>query len=155
MPMNTIRLALGRAASHPPDTGVGIWVDGESLIDRFRRLEAPWWAEVGSPQPGEQYVWVPARIALLPSRHLLGEPAVSWCGEYSPVVVCNCGEYACRSYAVKIEVSSDRVGWTAWAEFPPEEARLREPLGPLSFDRAQYEAELTRVASEYRSVSPG
>jgi hypothetical protein len=150
--MNAIRLALIPPASRPQDVGVGIWVDGESLIDRVRRLEAPWWAEVGSPQPDGQYVWVPARVALPPGRHLLGEPAVPWCGDYSPVVVCNCGEYACRSYAVRIELSPDRVAWTAWAEFPPDETRLREPLPPFVFDRTQYEAELSRVASEYGLV---
>ena len=66
--MNAIRLALSSTASRPQDVGVGIWVDDESLIDRVRRLEASWWAEVGSPQPDGQYVWVPARVALLPGR---------------------------------------------------------------------------------------
>jgi hypothetical protein len=152
--MNTIRLALASTICYPPDAGVGIWVDGESLIDNIRRLEAPWWAKVGSTQPEGQYVWVPARTALLPRRHLLGEPAVPWCGEFSPVVVCNCGEYGCRSYAVKVELSSKRVVWSAWVEMPPEEVRLGELLRPLAFDRDQYEAELIRASEEYRTLHP-
>jgi hypothetical protein len=152
--MNTVRFALCPTVCNSSDAGAGIWVDGESLIDRIRRLEAPWWAEVGSPQPDGQYVWVPARTALLPGRHLLGEPAVPWCGEYSPVVVCNCGEYACGSYAVKVELLPGRVIWSAWAEFPPEEARLGKRLRPLTFDREQYEADLVRVSEEYRASRP-
>jgi hypothetical protein len=147
--MNSIRLALAPTVAHPPDVGVGVWVDGQCLIDLVRRLESPWWQAVGSPHPDGQYVWVPARVALLPNRHLLGEPAVPWCGEYSPVVVCNCGEYACRAYAVRVEATSARVTW-AWAEFPPEEARLGSQLPPFTFDRGQYEAELARVSDEYR-----
>jgi hypothetical protein len=152
--MNVIRFALSPTVCYPSDSGVGIWVDGESLIDRIRRLEASWWASVGSPQPDGQYVWVPARTALLPQRHLLGEPAVPWCGEFSPVLVCNCGEYACRSYAVKVEVTPERVVWSAWTELPREEARLGELLRPLAFDRNQYEAELVRASEEYRTARP-
>jgi hypothetical protein len=148
--MNSVRFALSPTTCYPPDAGVGIWVDGESLIDHIRRLEAPWWAKDDTPQPDGQYVWVPARTALLPRRHLLGEPAVAWFGEFSPVVVCNCGEYACRSYAVKVEVSPEQVFWSAWAEVPPEEARLGGLLRPMAFDRDQYEAELNRISEEYR-----
>lgn len=155
--MNTIRLSLSPTTCHPAGAGVGIWVDGESLIDHIRRLEAPWWADIGSPQPDGQYVWVPALTALLPGRHLLGEPAkaaVPWCGEFSPLVVCNCGVYACRCYAVKVEVSPEQVVWSAWAEIPPEEARLGTLLRPMVFDRHQYEAELARVSEEYKSSHP-
>ncbi len=148
-PINTVYLVLSPTRCYPPDAGVGIWVDGESLIDHIRRLEAPWWARIGSPQPEGQYVWVPARTALLPRRHLLGAPAVPWCGEFSPVLVCNCGEYACRSYAVKIEMSASRIIWSKWAEVPREEARLGELLRPMIFDREQYEAELMRISGEY------
>jgi hypothetical protein len=150
--MNTIRFVLSSTVCYPSDLGVGIWVDGESLIDGIRRLEAPWWAKVGSPQPHRPYVWVPARTALLPGRHLLGKPAVPWCGEFSPVLVCECGEYACRSYAVRVELSPSRIVWSAWAEVPLEEARLGELLRPLVFEREQYEAELVRVSREYRAV---
>jgi hypothetical protein len=155
--MSTIRFALSPTTCYPPDAGVGIWADGESLIDHIRRLETPWWAKVGSPQPDGQYVWVPARMALLPGRHLLGEPAkpaVPWCGVFSPLVVCNCGEYACRCYAVKVEVSPEHVVWSAWAEVPPEEARLGGLLRPMVFDRHQYEAELAHISEEYRALHP-
>jgi hypothetical protein len=148
--MNAIRFVLSPTVCYPPDEGVGIWVDGESLIDHIRRMEASWWAGVGAPQPEGQYVWVPARTALLPRRHLLGEPAVPLCGEFSPVLLCNCGEYACRSYAVKIKLSPRQIAWSSWAEIPPEEARLGELLRPLVFDREQYEAELVRVSEDYK-----
>jgi hypothetical protein len=151
--MNTIRLTLAPTICHPPDIGVGIWVDGHSLIDQIQQLEAPWWHNRDSPQPKDQYVWVPARIALLPQRHLLGDPAVPWCGEFSPVVVCKCGEYACRSYGVKIELTPNEVAWSAWVEVPAEEARLGPLLRPLTFDRNQYEAELARVSAEYHHRS--
>jgi hypothetical protein len=147
--VNTVRFELQPAAARE-GVGVGIWVDGESLI---RRLEAPWWASIGAPQPDGQYVWVPARVALPPSRHLLGEPADGWCGEYSVLVVCNCGEYACRAYAARIEVSGSHVRWSAWAEFPAEEARLGGLLPLLTFDLAQYTAALLRVA-EQRHAEP-
>jgi hypothetical protein len=65
------------------------------------------------------------------------------------VLVCNCGEYACRSYAVKIEMSASRIIWSKWAEVPREEARLGELLRPMIFDREQYEAELMRISGEY------
>lgn len=150
MPLNVIRFKLCPTVAHPPDIGGAIWIDGESLIETVRRLEVPWWKAIDAPQPDDQYVWVPARTALLPSRHLLGESADGWCGPFSAVVVCNCGEYACRAYAVRIVVSAEQVRWSAWAEFPREEARLGSKLQPLSFDRNQYEAELARVSDEYR-----
>jgi hypothetical protein len=153
--VNVVRFEFRPTVDHPADLGVGIWVDGESLIDIVRRLEVPWWASIGAPQPDSQYVWVPARVALPPSRHLLGEPADGWCGEYSALVVCNCGEYACRAYAARIEVSSGRVSWSAWAEFPPEEARLGGLLPPLTFDLAQYTAALESLVAEQRRAEPG
>jgi hypothetical protein len=150
--MNTIRFGLSPTVAYPPDTGVGIWIDGESLIDRIRMLEASWWEKLEAPQPEGQYVWVPARMALLPGLHLLGEPADPWCGEFSAVVVCCCGEPACRSYAVQIEVSEDGVEWASWLEVPPEEGRLGDALRPLKFERRQYLSELQRVSLEYQRL---
>jgi hypothetical protein len=147
--LNVIHFELRPTLVHPPDMGVAIWIDGQSLIDTVRALEAPWWATIDVRQPDGQYVWVPARVALPPSGHLLGRPADGWCGEFSAVAVCNCGEYACRAYAVRIEVSDDRLQWSEWGEFPPEEARVSGLLQPLLFDLNQYAAELRRVAEEY------
>jgi hypothetical protein len=147
--LNVIQLGLRTTVAHPTDLGVAIWIDGEDLIDVIRRLEVPWWAGIDAPQPEGQYVWVPARTALLPMKHLLGEPSDGWCGAFSPVVVCNCGEYACRAYAALIVMSSQHVVWSEWAEFPREGARLSEHLRPLCFDRLQYESELNRVSREY------
>lgn len=148
--MNTIHFTLTTKPKFPDEAEVEIWVDGMSLIEHVRRLEGPWWAKIGRPQPEGQYIWVPAHTALLPSRHLLGDPAVPWADDYCPVIRCNCGEYACRCYAVKIELSSDKVIWSAWKEIPPEEARLGELLGQMTFLRSQYEAELLRVSEQYR-----
>jgi hypothetical protein len=153
VPMNVIRLALTPTVSRPPDAGVAIWVDGESVIDHVRRLEAPWWAAIDCPQPDTQYVWVPARTALLSGRHLLGEPAVPWCGGFSAVVLCECGEYLCRAYAVKVQATPGRVVWSAWAEMPEAGARLCGLLRPFEFDRRQYEEELAHVSAEYRAVA--
>lgn len=47
---------------------VGIWVDGENLIDIIHRLETPWWAANGMAQPEGQYVWMPAISASAPVR---------------------------------------------------------------------------------------
>lgn len=152
--MNVVRFELCPTVAHPADLGVGIWVDDQNLIDSLRRLEARWWAAIDTPQPDEQYEWVPARVALPPSRHLLGEPTDGWCGELSPVVVCNCGEFACRAYAVRIQVSGGLVAWSEWAEFPPEEARVGSQFRPLTFDIVQYTAALELVAAEYRRTRP-
>jgi hypothetical protein len=151
--MNGIRFDLRPTKTYPPDLGVGIWIDGESLRDLIRRIEGPWWAERSVPQPECQYVWVPARNALLPSRHLLGEPEDPWCSEFSVVLVCNCGESACRSIAVRVEVLEDRVTWIDWREFPPDESRFTGLLCPLVFDRKEYLDELGRVSKEYRRTT--
>jgi hypothetical protein len=150
--MNKIRFELSPTTAYPPDAGVGIWIDGESLIDGICRLEASWWERRGWPQPEGQYVWVPARAALLPARHLLGDPTIRWCDEFSAVVVCNCGEPACRAYAVKIEVSEDHIEWAAWREVLPQESRLGDALRPLRFERRQYIDELRRVSDDYRRL---
>ena len=84
--------------------------------------------------------------------HLLGQPTGPWCDECSALVVCNCGECACRSCAAQIEIGGDRVSWAKWREFPPEEARLGELLKPMTFERAQYMEELQRVSEEYRRI---
>lgn len=151
--MNTIRFMLKPRVCFPQDIGVGIWVDGESLIELVCGLERSWWTKRGLSQPAEQYVWAPARSTLLPSRHLLGEPANPDCGGFSAVVVCKCGYEACRSYAVRIEASANRVEWTSWAEVPAKEARgVVKLLRPFAFEREQYEAELFQISEAYRTA---
>jgi hypothetical protein len=148
--MNNIRFELRPTSACPPDLGVGIWIDGQSLIDTIRMSEAPWWSARGLPQPENQYAWVPARSALLPGRHLLGEPVVPGCDGFSAVLVCNCGEPACRSIAVRVEVAPGRLAWVGWREFPMEETRLAGMLRRLVFDRDQYLGALERISEEYR-----
>ena len=56
--MSTVRFALAPTTCCPPDAGIGIWVDGESLI----HYVADWKPVVGErwrPQPDGQYVWCP------------------------------------------------------------------------------------------------
>ncbi len=149
--VNVIRFELRPTVGQP--ASLAVWIDGVSLIETILRLEAPWWLAIDAPQPEGQYAWVSAHDALPPSRHLLGYPTDGWCGEFSPVVVCNCGEYVCRAYAVRIEVSEQRVMWSEWAEFPSEEPRLSGLLQPLAFELNQYIVELQRVTDEYRTSS--
>lgn len=153
--LNTIRFELWPTVAYPPDQGVAIWIDGENLMGTICCLEVQWWNVIDSPQPDGQYVWVPARTALLQSRHLLGEPADGWCGDFSPVLVCNCGEYACRAYAPRIQVSGKQVSWSSWAEFPQEESRLGNLLPSFVFDLADYQHELQWVSEEYQQRTNG
>jgi hypothetical protein len=89
---------------------------------------------------------------LLPSRHLLGIPKTPWFSGFSEVLVCSCGEAACRAIAVVIRVWPSRVGWLAWRQFPATESSACCEFGPLMFERRQYEMELARVSEEYREL---
>jgi hypothetical protein len=152
--MNVITLSLVPHRTRPGDQAVAIRIDAECLIDRVLRIETDYWQAIGADPTSRHYTWVRARDMLLPSRHLLGVPAgPPWFPGFSELLICSCGEAACRAIAVRVRVWPSRVGWLAWRQFPAAEACPRTAFSPLLFDREQYEGELVRVSEEYRRTT--
>jgi hypothetical protein len=150
--MNVIEFALVPDVGWPNDFAAAVYIDGEPLTERVRRVEAPHRQAAGYDPSAVRYQWVRAEIMLLPSRHLLGtsgSPWSDWLLGLSEVLVCTCGEAVCGSVGVSVRLWPRHVGWLAWRRFPLTEAHPRCEFQPQLFSRAQYEAELVRVSEKY------
>jgi hypothetical protein len=64
-----------------------------------------------------------------------------------PIAACGCGIPGCDALVARIVVEHDRVVWTDIGQYRDWEGQRegRVPVGPLVFDRDQYESELDRV----------
>jgi len=102
---------------------------------------------VKATSPGD-YLWLPPQVALLPSRHLLGEPAPSdgeWAEEWHEgwgthkiaVGGCECGSVGCRPLLVTIELDRGTVMWRDFISNDVKDYGLS-----FTFARGQYEHEL-------------
>ena len=133
--------ATGRPAAYRP---VEVVIDGVRLIDRVKRVEAPFAEQEGSPGLAGQYASLSAGTTFLPSRHFLGEPRpVFGRGGKAVVLVCTCGCEGCWDLVCRIDVTGRAVVWSGF-----EHAHRTwdyAPLGEFVFDRAQYEGQLVPV----------
>jgi hypothetical protein len=77
------------------------------------------------------------------------------------ISVCNCGQPACSSVGATVVYSDDTVTWKdftglhekpKYAYHPYDEART--PCQPMVFQRAQYEAEITKIRGAIKSTYP-
>jgi hypothetical protein len=155
--MDTLRLHIESGAYAWPrrlQPLVSLYVNERNLVDLVREVELPFASRAGKPDMAGRYVGLPARYAVEPSRHLLGEPAGPY--DYTDKVTllqCACGEGGCWPLLATITVTTNRVIWEDF-EQPHRGPRSRaghwhyEGLGPFVFARPQYEAELRRVAAE-------
>ena len=95
------------------DAGVRIIINDRDLRDIVRAVELPFATREGSPQIAGAYLGIPAEVALLPSRHLLGEPVALYSDGHgrTQVLECECGEPGCWPLMVRIDIDPSEVVW--------------------------------------------
>ena len=80
-----------------------------------------------------------------PSRHYLGEPALSWFEDGDTVLLgCDCGEWGCWPLTAKVEIVGGVVRWSGFRQGHRDWDLAA--LGPFEFDLGQYEEALRRTA---------
>jgi hypothetical protein len=143
--MDTINLAVESAGAEATGAVV-IYINGRNLVELVREVELPFAAHEGHPDMAGQYLGLPPFELLLPSRHLLGEPAPLYESRgKTQVLACECGEAGCWPLFVRIRLGDNTVTWSDF-EQPHRSSRSAashwkyDQLGPFTFDRQQYEA---------------
>jgi hypothetical protein len=119
---------------------VSVFVNGRDLVHLAKEAELPFAVRGGNPRLAGQYIGLPAEAVFSPSRRLLGEPDErydDWDGRIS-VLGCGCGVVGCWPLQVKIKV---KKGLVVWEDFrrPHRPRWSYDALGPLVFDREEYE----------------
>jgi hypothetical protein len=162
--VNTIefRVALLPVSWEPGEWPVvGIEVDGVPLIERVRELELPYARAEEVERAAEVADWPPGALArelagnyiplsspfAWPSRHFLGEPIeLPHGGDDGETVVlgCTCGINDCWSLLVRIDLTEHLVAWSGFRN--SSRGWDLSGLGPLVFDREQYEGSLRASA---------
>jgi hypothetical protein len=154
--MDIIQLVTDVAAGSSAATTrlVAIRINGRRLVDLIRDVELPFALREGHATLAGAYLGIPAMVAFLPSRHLLGEPAAGWDWEPEavPVLQCDCEEPGCRPLLVRIAVGSATVTWSDFRQ-PHRGPQSRaghwryDTLPGFTFDRRQYEDALRQESS--------
>ena len=148
---------------------VEVRINGHPLLDLIRSAEEPWGQAENAAEPSDPdtfsgpvvpgaYLYPGARTVLLPSREWLGSPSepgfVLDAGDprrgKAMVLGCTCGISECWFVQARIEVGVDRVRWSEFGQF--HRPHWRYDLGPFTFDRLQYEAQLAPRAAEPRAA---
>ena len=125
---------------------IGIRINGCSLIAMVREIEMPFACAEGRPEIAGDYAGLPTYVATPPSRHLYGDPALTFyaSGERVSVLECPCGLPRCWPLLVHIESDDHTVTWRAF-EQPHRAPDSRDShwdlsaLGPFTFNRAEYD----------------
>lgn len=133
-----------------PTDAVGIFINNRDLVDLARGVEGPSAAREGKKGLAGDYLGVPAGSVFRPSRRFLGEPDWHLDGGYGRISVlgCTCGDVGCWPLQARITVRESTVVWDDFVQ-PHRRGWDHSGLGPFTFDRGAYEAEL-RGASASR-----
>ena len=136
-----------------------IYINNQSLIELARQAEEPFvQAEIQERRaegdeideisfPAGDYKYLPFSMVLLPSRNFLDEPFYHSFlldsddprNDKSIILDCTCGVTECWFMQVCITVNESTVIWSEFTQFHRD---WELDLGPFTFDRKQYEAEL-------------
>lgn len=148
--MDKVEFRLERQTVPPAgeSTVIDILVNGTRLQELARDAEALYAAAEGRPERAGLYVGLdPSAVT---SGHFLGRPAtVTSSGQLvrdRALLRCGCGEPKCWPLAAQVDVTRDVVTWSDFRG-----ANLSwdlSALGPLAFDRDQYESALHHAAPE-------
>ncbi|HEX5740253.1 MAG TPA: hypothetical protein VFY17_01720 [Pilimelia sp.] len=116
-------------------------VDGVPLPDLVRDAGLPPARRRRRRGPAGRYAGLKRDEVGWPSRHYLGEPALSWFGDGDTVLLgCTCGDWGCSPFTATVTVRETVVCWSRFRTRRREWDHRKLPV--LTFDRAQYERAL-------------
>jgi hypothetical protein len=131
-----------------------IKVDGVALVEHARRAELTSAKADGQEGLAGAYGGLtPLHLVCWPSRHFLGSPALPATDDGDTVLLgCDCGEWGCWSLLAQVHVSTSTVIWRKFRNAHRPTWDLSS-LGPLEFDRGQYESALRTTQRVLRPAS--
>lgn len=136
--------------SEDTDLGVLIAINGRLLLAIAHDIELPFARREGKPDLAGAYCYFGPAIALLPSRHFLGEPVHSFTDGDGRIYVlsCTCGVPGCWPLSARVELREREIVWSDFRQphrgpDAPQGHWRYEGLGPFVFDRQLYERELS------------
>ncbi len=144
------RLTLRWNADSPRgEVELVLFVDDVDLVEVLRIAELPAATEEGAPTLAGSYAGLPAwRLRAGVVGHFLGGPdSHLFCGPRDKTVLlgCNCGEPGCWPLMANVDATSRDVRWSDF-EQPHRSGRWSyEGLGPIVFDRRDYERALAEA----------
>jgi hypothetical protein len=131
--------ARGRHISIPE---LVIQINGQNFQEMVREAEIPSASREGQPELAGSYCGLDPRF--IRTDYLLGQPH-EWLDEWpdeTAILRCyDCGEPACWSVHTTITVTNNHIQWANFRH-ARRHAWTYGDLGPFTFDRHQYEAEL-------------
>ena len=130
---------------------VEIDINGISLLDMIQKIELPFASKDEQPELAGHYEYLPRDAVVPPSMHLFGEPEeIYWVDdEKVAVLFCECGDPGCWPLIVRIKVEDNQVIWSDF-EQPHRPDWDYTELGPFTFNRAQYEEQLSNPLKNRR-----
>jgi hypothetical protein len=117
------------------------------LLEYVRETEKPFAAAEGHPDLAGNYEALPAFMVL--------EELALMKAEKVSLYDCDCGCFGCWPLRVRISVSDETVTWSEFEQPHRGQESLAswwryDKLGPLEFDRNDYEAALKKAEGELR-----
>lgn len=131
---------------------VDIWINGRSLIDRLRVMEAPYAAAEGQPSLAGMYEGLPPLLVLPPSRHFWGLAEGAYCwgdgeGRVSLLEYGLSGVPGDWTLSARIAVDGEQVRWSGFRQ-EQRPSWSYEALAAFRFDRSAYRRALQKAKAE-------
>ena len=132
---------------------VRVLVDGRDLVEVVRDVEMSSACEEGHPERAGLYVGLWSRELRSPvDQHFMGTPGSDLgCGpgasgpsDKTVLLGCVCGVAGCAPLMARIDVDGSEVVWNDFAQ-PHRRAWSYSALGPITFERRQYEQALHAI----------
>jgi hypothetical protein len=139
----------GRVRRHPQSHFLDFLIDGVSLLSTAH--------EQDNLVTDLNRDWVPEAVAPAVETLLGQRAAPDLDAGRVPLLVCgSCGDLACGAVTAKLGVGTNEVTWSEfrWENGYEDPEPIDSLRAPITFDRAQYEAELADAAQRVAAL-PG
>ena len=147
--MNTIAIKIVQQLDgYPaPYRAAHISIDGRSLLEMLREYERPYAQREGHPSIAGGYVW--PEVSSVTRDTFLGKGADE--NGRMALLDCSCGTPGCWPLMLHVSIGAEEVVWSAFeqphrSEGHPAGQWHYEGFGSFVFQRAQYDAEIAKIA---------
>ena len=153
--MNTIKLKVRKVLFDNKNINVIRYIiNGKDFIELVKKVELPFAKAEKHLIIAGGYEGLRMEEVIYPSEHLLGypDPSYEYEGKTQLLTCKGCREPGCWPLFAKIKVTKDKVIWSDFEQ--PHRGHTShnewkyDKLGPITFNRREYEEELHRVKKE-------
>ncbi|OAA28227.1 hypothetical protein UG55_1006200 [Frankia sp. EI5c] len=122
------------------------YVNGVDLRELVRAVELPFAEADRQPDLAGSYAGLHDPGVRWPSRHFLGEPAVTWFGDGDTALLgCVCGDAGCWPLTARVDITVNTVIWRHFRT--GHRSWDLGGLGPFHFDALDYRTALRQTGS--------